>query len=115
MGVPPGGAKVGAEVLAPLAAIVAAAAGGEDPGDPHPVADPKDHALPKGCHPPHHLVAGDDRQPRRRRPPLDLVQLRVADAADRDPDENLPDAGLGHRQLDRLQGGVGLGEARNPV
>ena len=98
------GAESCAEVLVAGAAGVADPAGPVDPADPDPFADPE----PSGMRPPggdraHDLVPRDDRKGGRRRPPLDLVELRMADAAGGHGDEDLPLTGHRFRQLDRNQ------------
>ena len=82
VGVAAGRPELVAEVLFAPPAEFAGPARREDPGDADPVAEPE-AARPRaqGLDPPDDLMAEDDRQARRRRPPLDLVQLGVADAA----------------------------------
>ena len=105
VGVPAGGAEIGAEVLVAGSRQTRSAAGGMDPGHPDPLARRQAaRPLAAGRHPADHLVAEDDRQARRGRPPLDLVQLGVADAAGGHADEDLSGAGNGLGQLGRLQG-----------
>ena len=99
-----GGHEVGTEILPPGAAVAAAAAGGVDPGDAHPCAPPQVlDALARLLHPPHDLMAGDDRQAGRRRAPLDLVELGVAHAAHRHPHQHLPRPRHRPGHLGRLQ------------
>ncbi len=49
------------------------------------------------------LVAGNDRQPRRRGASLDLVEFGMADAADADRDPHLPPARFRNRAIDQAQ------------
>ncbi|MCU0836247.1 MAG: hypothetical protein MUC77_17740 [Chromatiaceae bacterium] len=75
-----------------------------DPADTHPIAQVEAGGPhPQPIHAPDHLVTRHHREPRRRGPALDLIELRVADAARRDanPDLALTRHGLG--QLDWLE------------
>ena len=94
--VAPGRPELIAEVLFPPLAELAVPARRVDPGDSDTIVNTEQAgSFSQGFHPSHHLVTGDDRQPWRRRPPLDLVELRVADATGAHPNENL--AGSGYR------------------
>src|SRR5262249_49960870 len=90
----------GAEVLAPVPAERAPAAGGPEPGDPDPVADREARRAVAGL-----LDAPDDLMPRDEREepgkdvPLGDVEVGVADAADRDPDADLSRPRLGRRHV----------------
>ena len=82
VGVAAGRLELVAEVLFAPPAEAACPARGVNPGNADPVAEPESpRSGTQGRDPSHHLMAQDDRQPRRRHPPLDLVELRVAHAA----------------------------------
>ena len=91
----PGG---GAEVLPPGEAVVAAAAGLPQPGDPHQVAplEPA-HGRARGDDQAHHLVPRHHGAPVRRQLAVHDVQVGAADAAGQAPHEYL----VGHGRRDR--------------
>ncbi len=104
VGIAAGGAKVRAEVLIAGEASRAQAAGRIDPGDAHPIAGPEAVDAAAGGHDPaDHLMAQDDRQSRRWGAALDLVQLGVADAADRDLQQQFVVGWNGVGQIGKLQ------------
>ncbi len=64
---------------------------------------------PAGIHPSHHFMSGNHRQPGWRGAPFDF-EFGMADAADGDPETDLPRAGKGYRQLPLAERTVGLGQ-----
>ena len=114
--VTPRGPETGAEVFVAAEAVATGPAGRKDPGNPH--SRPDGETLRPGAilhDPADNLVARDDRKPGRGGSPLDLVELRVAHAAGRNPDQGLPLAWHGHRELHETQRSHFSGEAHDPV
>ena len=111
VGVAAGRPELVAEVFLAPAAEAAFPACGEDPGDADPVAEPE-AAGPRtnGRDPPDDLMAQDDRQPRRRRPSLDLVELGVADAAGVHLDQQLT---LARNRIGQFANSSGRGLSAN--
>ena len=97
-------AKLRAEVLVPKTAGVARAAGPVDPAHTDAISRTETSGVrSRGGDAPDDLMSQDDWKDRRRGPPLDLVQLRVADAADRDGNQQFTLAGDRRRDLRRDQ------------
>src|SRR5262249_12296696 len=86
------------------------AAGRIDPADADAVSGTKASRAVYFRDAPDDLMAQDDRQSRRRRASLDLVELGMAHAAGGDFDEQLAVAGLRHRQVFELQVLLGASE-----
>src|SRR5690606_27270154 len=83
--VPPRSQELGAEVIVARRAVGALAAGGKYPRRPYPVPRAVERdVLARIDDRSHDLMAGDNREARRRGPSFYLVELRVADAAGRD-------------------------------
>ena len=96
------GAEVSAQVFPARPAELARAAGRVDPRHPHALAHAEakcGRARPQRRHPAHDLVSQHDRQPRRGRPALDLVQLGVAHPTRRHAHQDLAGARLRVGQL----------------
>jgi TetR/AcrR family transcriptional regulator, transcriptional repressor for nem operon len=82
-----------------------------DPPHAHPVAHPVPRrARAQPIDMADHLVPRHDRQLRRRRPALNLVELRVANPASRHPDPHFARSRLRLRQFYQLKRRVALGE-----
>jgi hypothetical protein len=108
MRVAAGGHKARAKILFTALAILAMAAGGENPRHADTVADPEAFRVyPERFHATYYLMAGDHRQTWRRGPAFDLVQLGMADAANADANQELSCRGrrirhLGHAKRSRI-------------
>ena len=99
-----GGLEVRAQVLLILLAELAAAACRMDPGDSHAVALLESAGSASSPHhSSHNLVSQYHGEPLRRRPPLDLIEVRMAEAADSDLDQDLSLTGFGFRQIHKSQ------------
>ena len=82
VGIPSGRPEIRAQVLLPVAAKPALSASRVDPGHAGAIAGPElIGARARLLDNTHDLMAENDRQPRRRRPPLDFIQFGVANPA----------------------------------
>jgi hypothetical protein len=103
VGVPPGEARVDAQVLGAAPAPSAAAASVPQPGDARPLADREPSAArAEGLDLADDLVARDGGRLARGQIALGQVEIGPAHAAGRDPDADLARAGLGDGPIDEL-------------
>ena len=94
-----GEAGIGAEILAPAAAVIAVPAGVREPGDTDARAECRGLDLRAARdHRSHDLVAGYDRNLRVGQVTVDEMEVRAADPAGMNPDQHLGRARLGTRQ-----------------
>lgn len=118
VGVPAGVPGGRAEVLAAGAAVPAPAAGAPQPGPAGPVADPEPgDRVAGGGHPADDLVPRYGLRAPRRQVPLGQVQIRTADPARLDVEQQLPRAGFRQRAPYRRQrtGGDRAGPVDGPA
>ena len=103
--VPAGERGVRAQVLAPGPALVAGAVAARQPGHARPIADvPVADAGSDGLDAPDDLVAGDDRPLAHRQIALAQLQVRAADAARGDTQQEHPLGGRGRFTRDGAKG-----------